>query len=153
MSVGVRGATAVVATAMTLSGCATGEHYATATAASLQRQLLSIAQSAASRDYSRALQQLTQLQGADDAALKAGTVTAARHDAIATAIGQVRADLTLLRTQAEARALEQRRARVLASRAAATVTHAAAPAPAPVHHAPAPRPHEKHGGPGPKHGG
>lgn len=154
MSGGVRSATAVAAMTVALSGCAgaaAGEHYAPATAASLQQQLLVVAKTAASHNYAGALQQLSNLQQADDAALTDGAITASRHAAIASAISQVRADLSLLQTQAQARAAQQRRTTLLASRPATpaplrvvTPAHTTARPPAPHHHS-------KHGGGG--HGG
>lgn len=79
-----------------LTGCSGGSDYPTQTAATLQSQVLSIAASAKSHDYAGALRRLTQLQQADDAALSAGHITRARHDAILATIVQVRADLTAL---------------------------------------------------------
>lgn len=153
MSVGARPATAVLAIAMLLtggagllSGCAGTEHYTADAAKSLEQQLFAIANASASHSYASALQQLSQLQLADDAAWKEGAITRPRHDAIATAIGQVRADLMLLQTQAQIRTLQQRRATLLNSPVAAPARATAAPAAAPHSHA-------KHGGGHGGHGG
>ena len=83
---------------LVLTGCSSGSDYATQTAALLQSQVLSIASSANSRDYAAALVKLAQLAGADDAALRIGSITQTRHDAILATIVQVRADLTALQT-------------------------------------------------------
>ena len=89
----------VVGLGLVLAGCgssSTTTTYATQAAQSLQQRVLAIATSANTHDYAQALQQLTALQQADDAALAAGSITNARRDAIAASISQVRADLTSL---------------------------------------------------------
>ncbi|MFF2773002.1 hypothetical protein ACFVUP_38475, partial [Streptomyces bacillaris] len=59
------------------------------------------------KDYAGALTQLAALQQKNDAALKAGTIAADRHDAIAKSIAVVRGDLTHLRDAAENAQLQQ----------------------------------------------
>lgn len=83
-----------------LAGCSNGGDYASQTAQALQRQVLGIATSANARNYAAAMQQLTQLEQADNAALAAGTITQARHDAILATIIQVGADLRTLEAAA-----------------------------------------------------
>lgn len=91
----------VAALALLLTGCSSGSHYSTQTAQSLQSRVLSIATAASSRNYAVALRRLTQLEAADNAALSAGDITRARHDAILATIGKVRADLIALQAAAQ----------------------------------------------------
>ena len=100
-------AAAGVALALGLSGCAGGATYSQDTASTLQHGLLSVVTAAEGKDYSGALTQLTALQQKNDAALKAGTIAADRHDAIAKSIDAVKGDLTHLRDAAQNAQLQQ----------------------------------------------
>lgn len=94
-------AAVVACLVLVLTGCSRGTDEATQTAESLQSRVLGIATLASSRDYAAALSQLTQLGHADDAALSAGRITRARHDAILATIVHVRADLMALKAAAQ----------------------------------------------------
>ncbi|MFB9749735.1 hypothetical protein [Leifsonia shinshuensis] len=98
-------AAAGVALALGLAGCAGGT-YTTDTASRLQHGVLSVVTAAGGKDYAGALAQLAALKQQNDAALKAGTIAADRHDAIAKSIAAVEADLTQLRDAAERQALQ-----------------------------------------------
>ncbi|MFE4467785.1 hypothetical protein ACFRFH_03130 [Leifsonia sp. NPDC056824] len=100
-------AAAGVALALGLSGCAGGATYSQDTASTLQHGLLSVVTAAEGKDYAGALTQLAALQQKNDAALKAGTIAADRHDAIAKSIDAVKGDLTHLRDAAENAQLQQ----------------------------------------------
>ncbi|QNE36705.1 hypothetical protein [Leifsonia shinshuensis] len=100
-------AAAGVALALGLAGCAGGGTYAADTASSLQHGVLGVATAANGKDYAGALSQLASLQQRNDAALKAGTIAAGRHDAIAKSLAAVKADLTQLKDAAERAQLQQ----------------------------------------------
>ena len=100
-------AAAGVALALGLAGCAGGGTYAADTASSLQHGVLGVATAANGKDYAGALSQLASLQQRNDAALKAGTIAADRHDAIAKSLAAVKADLTQLKDAAERAQLQQ----------------------------------------------
>lgn len=100
-------AAAGVALALGLTGCAGGGTYSADTASALQHGVLTLATAANGKDYAGALTQLASLQQRNDAALKAGTISSDRHDAIATSLADVKADLTQLRDAAEKAQLEQ----------------------------------------------
>lgn len=100
-------AAAGVALALGLTGCVGGGTYSADTASTLQHGVLSLATAANGKDYAGALTQLASLQQRNDAALKAGTIAADRHDAIAKSLAAVKADLTQLRDAAERARLEQ----------------------------------------------
>lgn len=86
----------VVGWGLVLSGCGSASDYDTKTAQDLQQQVLALASAANARDYATAVPQLAQLQQTDDADLRDGKITVARHDAIAAALGTIRADLAAL---------------------------------------------------------
>ena len=100
-------AAAGVALALGLAGCAGGATYSADAASTLQHGVLSVATAADGKDYAGALTQLAALQQANDAALKAGTIAADRHAAIAKSIAVVEGDLTQLRDAAEKARLQQ----------------------------------------------
>ncbi|MEY9954262.1 hypothetical protein [Leifsonia sp. EB34] len=100
-------AAAGVALALGLTGCAGAPTYSAETASSLQHGVLSVATAANGKDYAGALTQLAAIQKRNDAALKAGTIAADRHDAIAKSIAVVQADLTALKDAAERARLQQ----------------------------------------------
>ncbi|MGH1525263.1 hypothetical protein ACRAWC_14950 [Leifsonia sp. L25] len=100
-------AAAGVALALGLTGCVGGGTYSADTASALQHGVLSVAAAANGKDYAGALTQVASLQQRNDAALKAGTIAADRHDAIAKSLAAVEADLTRLRDAAERAQLEQ----------------------------------------------
>ena len=100
-------AAAAVALALGLSGCAGGSTYPADTASTLQHGVLAVATAAEAKDYAGALTQLASLQQRNDAALKAGAIAADRHDAIATSLATVKADLTQLKAAADRAQLQQ----------------------------------------------
>ena len=93
--------------ALVLTGCSSAVPYAPSAAQLLQRQVLAVVTAAHSGQLARAGEQLNQLQQSNDAAFKKGDLTAARHDAIASEISQIRADLSVLAAQAQVRRLQQ----------------------------------------------
>lgn len=97
----------VTGTALALAGCSSATPYAPSAAQLLQRQVLAVATQARAGQYARAIAQLTELQTSDDAALKKGELTVDRHNAIASEISQIRADLATLEAQAQVRRLQQ----------------------------------------------
>jgi hypothetical protein len=94
-------AAAGVLLALGLTGCVGGGTYAAETASTLQHGVLGVATAAQAKDYAGALTQVAALQQRNDAALKAGTIAADRHDAIAKSLELVKADLTQLQDAAE----------------------------------------------------
>lgn len=100
-------AAAAVALALGLSGCAGGSTYSADTASTLQHGVLAVATAAEAKDYTGALTQLASLQQRNDAALKAGSIAADRHDAIAKSLATVKADLTQLKDAADRAQLQQ----------------------------------------------
>ncbi|ANF31977.1 hypothetical protein A0130_10115 [Leifsonia xyli] len=98
---------AALVLALGLTGCAGGESYSTQTASQLQHAVLDVATSSAGDDYAGALAKLTALEQLNDAAVKKGSISAARHDAIAASITAIRADLGRLQDAAEKAQLQQ----------------------------------------------
>jgi len=93
--------------ALLLAGCSGEDHYGPDTAKALQQSVLDVAVSSSGQDYAAALQHLDELEQANDAALQAGELTQARHDAIARSIATVRGDLTQLQSAAQQTAMQQ----------------------------------------------
>lgn len=102
----VAAAVAALVVVLSLAGCAAGDGYSAATASTLQHGVLDVATSATGKDYAGALDRLDALEKANDAAAKAGRITAQRHDAIAASVSAVRADLERLKAAAEQAALQ-----------------------------------------------
>jgi hypothetical protein len=94
-------AAAGVLLALGLTGCVGGGTYSAETASTLQHGVLGVATAAQAKDYAGALTQVAALQQRNDAALKAGSIAADRHDAIAKSLELVTADLTRLQDAAE----------------------------------------------------
>jgi hypothetical protein len=100
-------AAAAVALALGLAACTGGESYSTQTASQLQHAVLDVATTAGANDYAGALAKLASLEQLNDAAVKKGSISAARHDAIAASITAIRADLGRLQDAAEKAQLQQ----------------------------------------------
>jgi hypothetical protein len=100
-------AVAAILLAAGLTGCAGGETYSTQTAAQLQHSVADVATAAGANDYAGALAKLAALEQQNDAAVKKGAISTARHDAIARSIAAIRADLGRLQDAAEKAQLQQ----------------------------------------------
>lgn len=98
---------AAIVLALGLSGCSGGESYSTQTASQLQHAVLDVATTSAANDYAGALAKLASLEQLNDAAVKKGAISTARHDAIARSITAIRADLGRLQDAAEKAQLQQ----------------------------------------------
>ncbi|MGH1550343.1 hypothetical protein ACRAWB_14690 [Leifsonia poae] len=98
---------AAVVLALGLAGCSGGESYSTQTASQLQHAVLDVATTSAGNDYAGALAKLATLEQLNDAAVKKGSISVARHDAIARSIAAIRADLGRLQDAAEKAQLQQ----------------------------------------------
>ncbi|WP_348789905.1 hypothetical protein [Leifsonia sp. NPDC080035] len=90
-----------------LTGCAGGETYSAQTSTELQHAVRDVATMSAANDYAGALAKLDALGRLNDAALKNGSIGAARHDAVAGSIAAIRADLGRLQDAAEKAQLQQ----------------------------------------------
>jgi hypothetical protein len=100
-------AVAAIVLALGLSGCAGGETYSMQTASQLQHSVADVATAAGANDYAGALAKLAALEQLNDAAVKKGSISTARHDAIARSIAAIRADLGRLQDAAEKAQLQQ----------------------------------------------
>lgn len=100
-------AAVALALAVGVSGCAGGESYSSQTSTQLQHAVLAVATTSAASDYPGALAKLAALEQLNDAAVKKGSISAARHDAIAASIAAIRADLGQLKDAAEKAQLQQ----------------------------------------------
>lgn len=98
---------AAILLAVGLTGCAGGETYPVQTASQLQHSVADVATAAAANDYAGALAKLAALEQQNDAAVKKGSISAARHDAIARSIAAIRTDLGRLQDAAEKAQLQQ----------------------------------------------
>ncbi len=90
-----------------LTGCAGGETYSAQTSTQLQHAVQDVATLSAAKDYAGALAKLDALGRLNDAAAKDGSISTARHDAIAGSIASLRADLGGLQDAAEKAQLQQ----------------------------------------------
>lgn len=98
---------AAVVLALGLTGCSSGESYSAQTATQLQHAVLDVATTSAGDDYAGALAKLAAVEQLNDAAAKKGSISTARHDAIARSIAAIRSDLGRLQDAAEKAQLQQ----------------------------------------------
>ncbi|MGH1526419.1 hypothetical protein ACRAWC_21315 [Leifsonia sp. L25] len=103
----IRMVAAALLLALGLTGCSSGETYSPQTSSQLQHAVLDVANTARANDYAGALTKLAALEQLNDAALKKGSISTARHDAIAASIATIRADLSRLQDAAEKAQLQQ----------------------------------------------
>ncbi|WP_431219272.1 hypothetical protein [Leifsonia xyli] len=103
----VRMVAAALLLALGLTGCSSGETYSPQTSTQLQHAVLDVANTARANDYAGALTNLAALEQLNDAALKKGSISTARHDAIAASIATIRADLSRLQDAVEKAQLQQ----------------------------------------------
>ncbi|GAA4349258.1 hypothetical protein GCM10023087_14740 [Microbacterium rhizosphaerae] len=98
---------AAVALALALTGCSGGESYSRDTASTLQHAVLAVAQAASTNDLAGAQAKLADLERMNDAAVRKGDISRARHDAVAASIATIRADLSQLLDDAANARLQQ----------------------------------------------
>jgi ribosomal protein S20 len=87
------GLAAMAITAVLLAGCATATDLSESTAAALQGAVRTVAEQAASQDYTAAVTSLESLQSQLDKDIASGLVSGDRGTRIQAAIALVRADL------------------------------------------------------------